>query len=75
MKIAPIIREMAQYPAEREQVLVHTGQRQRHLWGIFEGSDTSRAKVLFGFEAMTLFEVGLQRAITWYRSLGVARRS
>ncbi len=26
MKIAPIMREMAQYPAEFEQILVHTGQ-------------------------------------------------
>ena len=26
MKMAPIVREMAKYPAEFEQVLVHTGQ-------------------------------------------------
>lgn len=32
--------------------------------------DTSRAKRLFGFEAQTLFEVGLRRTIEWYRSQG-----
>lgn len=26
MKIAPIMREMAQYPADFEQILIHTGQ-------------------------------------------------
>jgi len=26
MKVAPIMREMAKYPAEFEQILVHTGQ-------------------------------------------------
>jgi len=31
--------------------------------------DTSRAKALFGFEAMTPFETGLRRTIEWYRSI------
>jgi dTDP-D-glucose 4,6-dehydratase len=35
--------------------------------------DTSRARALFGFEATTDFEAGLQRTIAWFvaRELGV----
>jgi GDP-L-fucose synthase len=29
--------------------------------------DTSRAKALFGFEARTHFEEGLERMVRWYR--------
>jgi len=38
MKIAPMMREMAKYPAEFEQILVHTGQhynvRRQHVAGV-----------------------------------------
>jgi GDP-L-fucose synthase len=32
--------------------------------------DTSRAKALFGFEAVTPFEDGLKNAIRWYKCFG-----
>ena len=38
------------------------------------GLDTSRAEALFGFRAITSFEVGLRRTIEWYLN-NPARRS
>ena len=50
MKMAPIMREMANYPAEFEQILVHTGQHY----------DASMSQVFFDALALPKPDVSLE---------------
>ncbi len=50
MKIAPIMREMAQYPADFEQILVHTGQHY----------DANMAQVFFDELELSVPDVNLE---------------